>query len=163
MPNNAIPVKSFTLKAPGRLEKLQTDVLVFSPIKSNTLPIPKMWRGLWDTGASFSCINQRIVDDLKLSLIGKKQISTANGAREVNTYVVNIGLPNNVIVQNVIVACADLGSNIDLLIGMDIISLGDFAITNVNGKTTFSFRLPSISIIDFNCVENPYTQFFSKK
>lgn len=69
-------------------------------------------------------------------------------------------MPNNVIVQNVIVACADLGINIDLLIGMDIISLGDFAITNVNGKTIFSFRLPSVSIIDFNCTENPYHQFF---
>lgn len=67
------------------------------------------------------------------------------------------------IVQNVIAACADLGPNIDLLIGMDIISLGDFAITNVNGKTTFSFRLPSTSIIDFNCAENPYTQFFIKR
>lgn len=163
MLDNTIQIKSFTLKAPGRLEKLQTDVLVFSPIKLNTSIEPKMWRGLWDTGASFSCINQKIVDDLKLSTLGRKQISTANGVKEVNTYVVNIRLPNNVIVQNVIAACADLGPNIDLLIGMDIISLGDFAITNVNGKTTFSFRLPSTSIIDFNCAENPYTQFFIKR
>ncbi len=160
MPNDTIQIKSFTLNAPGRLEKLQTDVLVFSPIKSNVSSIPKMWRGLWDTGASASCITQRIVDDLKLSPLGRNQISTANGMVEVNTYVIDIGLPNNVIVQNVIVACADLGINIDLLIGMDIISLGDFAITNVNGKTVFSFRLPSVSIIDFNCTENPYHQFF---
>lgn len=32
---------------------------------------------------------------------------------------------------------------------MDIITRGDFAITNVNGKTTFSFRFPSIGTIDF--------------
>ena len=36
-----------------------------------------------------------------------------------------------------------------LLIGMDIIGLGDFAVTNANGKTTFSFRVPSVREIDF--------------
>lgn len=33
---------------------------------------------------------------------------------------------------------------------MDIISRGDFAITNFGGKTTFSFRIPSTEEIDFN-------------
>lgn len=32
----------------------------------------------------------------------------------------------------------------DLLIGMDVIILGDFSISNYNNKTTFSFRIPSI-------------------
>lgn len=32
---------------------------------------------------------------------------------------------------------------------MDIISKGDFAITNVDGKTVFSFRIPSVETIDF--------------
>jgi len=36
-----------------------------------------------------------------------------------------------------------------LLIGMDIIGLGDFAVTNTNDKTTFSFRIPSVQEIDF--------------
>lgn len=36
-----------------------------------------------------------------------------------------------------------------LLIGMDIIGLGDFAVTNANDKTTFSFRIPSVREIDF--------------
>ncbi len=36
-----------------------------------------------------------------------------------------------------------------MLIGMDIISRGDFAVTNKDGKTTFSFRLPSVAKIDF--------------
>ena len=36
-----------------------------------------------------------------------------------------------------------------LLIGMDIIGLGDFAVTNADGKTTFSFRVPSVEEIDF--------------
>ena len=37
----------------------------------------------------------------------------------------------------------------DILIGMDIIGVGDFAVTNRDGKTKFSFRLPSRADIDF--------------
>ena len=37
----------------------------------------------------------------------------------------------------------------DVLIGMDIITLGDFSITNVGGKTIFSFRVPSTETIDY--------------
>ncbi|MBI2623199.1 MAG: hypothetical protein HYW65_01315 [Candidatus Liptonbacteria bacterium] len=36
-----------------------------------------------------------------------------------------------------------------LLIGMDIISMGDFAVTHADGKTTLSFRVPSMTEIDF--------------
>ena len=37
----------------------------------------------------------------------------------------------------------------DVLIGMDIITKGDFAITNPDGTTKFSFRIPSQADIDF--------------
>lgn len=37
----------------------------------------------------------------------------------------------------------------DVLIGMDIINQGDFAITNQNDKTMLSFRMPSRESIDF--------------
>ena len=36
-----------------------------------------------------------------------------------------------------------------MLIGMDIINLGDFAITNKNGNTKFTFEIPSSRDIDF--------------
>jgi preprotein translocase subunit SecA len=36
-----------------------------------------------------------------------------------------------------------------MLIGMDIIGLGDFVVTNFNGKTMFSFRMPSMASMDF--------------
>ena len=44
------------------------------------------------------------------------------------------------------------GSNMtgtEVLIGMDIISLGDFAVTNLNNKTWFTFRMPSVARLDF--------------
>ena len=141
---------AFTLKSNEILDMLKTDALILSDVrdKSKTY-IPKMWRGLWDTGASKSSINQKIVDDLSLIPVGKINISTANGVVPVNAYFVDIGLPNGVTVKNVLVSCADLGNDIDVLIGMDIIRHGDFAITNTNNKTTFSFRTPSIQEIDY--------------
>jgi hypothetical protein len=37
----------------------------------------------------------------------------------------------------------------DILIGMDIIGMGDFAVSNYNGRIVFSFRVPSMAEIDF--------------
>ena len=141
---------AFTLKSNGILNMLKTDTLVLSNVRNSSIPYtPKLWCGLWDTGASKSSITQRIVDDLSLIPVGNTNISTANGIVTVNTYFVDFGLPNGVTVKNVLVSCADLGNDIDILIGMDIIKHGDFAITNTNGKTTFSFRTPSIQEIDY--------------
>lgn len=36
-----------------------------------------------------------------------------------------------------------------MLVGMDIIGHGDFAVTNHNGKTIFTYRCPSTNQIDF--------------
>ena len=141
---------AFTLKSHSILNMLTTETLIVSDIsKKGVKSVPKMWRGLWDTGASQSSITQRIVDYLGLIPVGNTNISTANGNVRVNTYLVNIGLPNQVLIPNVLVSCADLGEDIDVLIGMDIICHGDFSITNNNRKTTFSFRVPSIQEIDY--------------
>ena len=141
---------AFTLKSNSIMNMLKTDTLVLSSIRdTNKVYEPRMWCGLWDTGASKSSITQRIVDDLALIPVGNTNISTANGIVTVNTYFVDFGLPNGVTVKNVLVSCADLGDDIDVLIGMDIIRHGDFSITNTNNRTTFSFRTPSIQEIDY--------------
>ena len=43
---------------------------------------------------------------------------------------------------------AGIGGN-DIIIGMDTITRGDLAITNQNGETWFSFRIPSQEHIEF--------------
>ena len=142
---------AFTLRANGILDMLKTETLINSNIrdKNKSIDINKKWRGLWDTGASKSSVDKRGVDELGLIPVGKGTISTANGVVSVNTYLVNLTLPNRVTVRDVLVTCADLGNDIDVLIGMDIIRHGDFSITNTNRSTTFSFRIPSITEIDY--------------
>lgn len=141
---------AFTLKSSSVLNMLKTDVCINSEIiDKNKGYIPHDWIGLWDTGASRSSIDKRVVTEMGLIPIGQGEISTANGILSVNTYLVDLTLPNKLTVQNVIVSAADLGNDIDLLIGMDIITLGDFSISNANSKTTFSFRIPSVVEVDF--------------
>ena len=51
--------------------------------------------------------------------------------------------------QMVMVTSMELNGGFDVLIGMDILGLGDFAVTHQNGNTTFSFCCPSLREIDF--------------
>ena len=69
-------------------------------------------------------------------------------AENVPIYLVNIILPNNVGVVGVPVMQGAF-AQFDVLIGMDIITKGDFAVTNPSDKTRFSFRIPSKASIDF--------------
>ncbi|MGB0717681.1 MAG: SEC-C metal-binding domain-containing protein, partial [Phycisphaerae bacterium] len=65
-----------------------------------------------------------------------------------NTYLLDVFLPNGISVPGLTVNEVDLGE-VGLLIGMDIITLGDFSITQANGTTKFSFRIPSVKDVDF--------------
>ena len=109
---------------------------------------------MWDTGATGTVIRKKIVNDLGLQPSGKTDIlSVGEGdetqeTKDVNTYLVNVYLPNNVAIVGLAVA-EGAPPGCDILIGMDIITSGDFAITNQNGKTCMSFILPSSQTIDF--------------
>jgi hypothetical protein len=56
--------------------------------------------------------------------------------------IVHIGLPNTVLIPMKRVSIAKIGGGADMLIGMDIISLGDFLISNAGNRTSFSFVIP---------------------
>ena len=106
---------------------------------------------IWDTGATSSSITKKMVDQLNLPPVGQAKVIGVHGEKIVNTYFIDLYLPNKVIVPKVKVTEASrLGpGKHDILIGMDVILLGDFAITNCNKKTIMSFRMPSHKEIDF--------------
>lgn len=146
-------LRCFTWKYNGIARVLRNDIFVseaYDPQSGLPSPQTSSYKGIWDTGATGTAITQKIVTELKLSPTGKTSVSTAKGlATNVDTFLVNIGLPNNFWVIGITATLADLSPDTDLLIGMDIISLGDFAITNNNGKTRMTFRIPSLRNIDF--------------
>lgn len=103
---------------------------------------------LWDTGASISAISKKVIDALGLEIEGSINVATVNGLEKSNTYLISLILPNNYI-QADLTVCECHSSKHDVIVGMDIISKGDFAITNKDGKTKFTFQIPSTHDIDF--------------
>lgn len=105
---------------------------------------------LWDTGATCSVISKVVAEKLKLTSLGKERIRTPSGESVCDVYLIDIVLPNNLDILNFKVMDSEIGKQgLDLLVGMDIISKGDFAVSNFDGKTTFTFRTPSQKKTDY--------------
>jgi hypothetical protein len=84
----------------------------------------------------------------KLQPIGMAVVHGVHGPMSVERCLVNIRLPNDVQFYHVEVTVGDM-AGCEVLIGMDIITIGDFAVTNRNGVTVMSFRTPSQGLIDY--------------
>lgn len=121
--------KAFTLKSDkGILRVLQTTCGVckaFNPLAGGQHPEITPFKGLWDTGATGTVISNKVVEKLGLKPIGKSKVFHANGESIVNVYAINLFLPNQVAFPFVTVTEGVL-AGIDLLIGMDVITMGDF-------------------------------------
>lgn len=142
---------SFTVSAPNKLAVLTTPVNIYSTDKFNKDFKKKkdVYTALWDTGSSITVISDSLATELKLAKAGELDTDTAGGKIKANKYIISLSLPNRLNIENVMVSSGKLGPGIDILIGMDIIGLGDFVISNVDNKTVFSFRFPSTRVIDF--------------
>ncbi len=106
------------------------------------------YNALWDTGATASVISTEVVRQLGLAPISQCKTYHAQGESIVNVYLVDLILPNKLRVKDVKVTEGRL-NGFGLLIGMDIINLGDFALTHKNSQTVFSFQIPSTHEYDF--------------
>ena len=102
---------------------------------------PVVVKAIWDTGAYGSVISPKVAQELGLVPVGVKPIQTANGTYEAYAYVVDMMLPNKLVIRGVEVTESDL-KVCDALIGMDIISMGDMKVTN-KPTTKFIFRIPA--------------------
>ena len=156
---------SFTLKATQIVNTLVTPCWVsaaWQPGDSAPEPERVQFDGLWDTGATASMITERIVEKLGLTGEGLTKIHHATGESDnVPLYYVNLVLLNNVRITGVRASLGKL-PGIDVLIGMDIINRGDFAVSNCNGSTQFSFRIPSVKNFDFVKIDDKYNRKSTK-
>ena len=144
---------SFTIKSTGGvLRALQTGCGVAEAFDPATTPPPHpqfhQFQAIWDTGATLSAVTQKVVDACGLKPISMTDVQGVGGVHRTEVFLVNIILPNNVGVKEVHVTRGIL-ANVDVLIGMDIITIGDFAITNRGGNTVFTFCFPSHRCLDF--------------
>ncbi len=137
---------AFTISYNTIVEQIKHDITLFD--KSREIIVP----GMWDTGATNTCISHNVVD--QFGLIPKEQINVMNsgGICKQNTYVISIRLSDINIIDLPVIESEIHLQGIDVLIGMDVINRGDMSISNFDGKTTFSFRCPSCGTIDY-CIK----------
>ena len=135
---------AFRFEYDGLMASLITPVLVDQATLIRRKEInPIQVNALWDTGATSSVIIPKLAEHLKLIPIEKTMTCGVNDSKEeCNVYLIDLVLPNNVGFTNIkIIESNFVGA--DILIGMDIIQAGDFAISNGGGKTLFSYCIPS--------------------
>lgn len=146
----AIPDNAITGHFKGRQRELRCNVEVGTFTGLNDLSESVcVCSGIWDTGATNSAIDEKVAKKLSLEPIDQVITSTANGIRTSNVYLIRIKILNRIV--KVIRVTEAVLNNADMLIGMDIIGDGDFAISTdpKSGDMYLSYRIPSQGKIDF--------------
>ena len=106
----------------------------------------------WDTGSVCSIIGMNVVETLDLKPEYGHELITSSKREISAVYHIDIEFEQGILLKDVLVHdLANLNAQgIDMLIGMDIISLGDFAISNFDNHTQLTFRIPSTENLDFS-------------
>lgn len=110
-------------------------------------PKPYEILALWDTGATDSCITPAAAKRIGIhkSQVRPIQITGVNSKKQwcpvykTGALVLPQGVP---LPGQKLVEATVASPHAEILIGMDIISQGDFAISNGGGNTTFCFSMP---------------------
>lgn len=141
---------AFTYNPKTRVNVLITPVelIIDENINPDYKKENKSYTAIWDTGATNTVISKELAEKLNLTPNGIAVCNTAGGRIEAKKYLISLKLLNGVEIENIHVTEGIITGS-DFLIGMDVITLGDFAISNVEGQTTFTFRIPSCKRVDF--------------
>ena len=133
-----IVTKTFTKEYSEVVNKLITHV----DIIGNKIKVFHAYSALWDTGATVTCISKNVATSLHLVPITEKEATTPLGSKNCKVYIIDIILDNDVRIDDVYAYETEIGNeNIDILVGMDVIQRGEFVISNIEGKTKFSFSI----------------------
>ena len=145
-------MRGFTFESSGLLREIIIPMRISLPMTLDKIgKNPGIEaNSLWDTGATSSCITKRLANKLNLKPSTFGSAKHAGGVTQnVPIYIVNLYLPNKVALPFLQVQQIENQDKFDILIGMNVITGGDFAVTNKNGKTMFSYAYPSTHHIDF--------------
>lgn len=138
---------AFTNKYKGLSNILVLPIKISNPEDNNSITDTS---GIWDTGANASVISKNIVKKLNLQPITFTRVNTASEQNVITpVYIIDLHLKEGLCINKLQVTEGALLDGFECLLGMDVISLGDFSVTNANNETVVSFRMPSMQHIDY--------------
>lgn len=127
---------NLTINHDGLVLRIISQVTVMPDIDGESVTVS----ALWDTGAMFSMLNDSIAKKLNLLEIGNTRYRHADGVSESSIYVGRLELQGGLEISDIeLLGLSDI-HDFDVLIGMDIISQGDFRVRNENWNTVFTFN-----------------------
>jgi len=139
-------VHALTIESAGILESIISDVSIRQSEKLCQIKglqnCEIVVKALWDTGANRSCVSVNTARRLGLLKVDTSDTVGVGGVFSSFVHLVDIILPNMISVRNVRGTEFIDEGDFDVIIGMDIITCGDFAVSNYGGKTLVSFRVP---------------------
>jgi predicted aspartyl protease len=147
------PFKAVTAGYPFISAAIISPIEISTPTIDESTPPTRITgsvNAIWDTGATNSVITQKVIDDLGLPQIRKTKVETADGEMDSEVYLVDFHFSlMGEVMRGINVTRGKLPKHAEALIGMDIITRGDLAITNFQGKTILTFRIPSQVSTDY--------------
>ena len=115
---------------------------IITPVNIRTAGTIFQVDAIWDTGASMSCISEEFARKYNLQPVSKGIGVTPAGNIDIVYYIVDVLISQDIVIKNLYVAGFPLKRHdVNFLIGMDIISKGNFNIKNVDNKTAVTFEL----------------------
>jgi predicted aspartyl protease len=105
--------------------------------------------GIWDTGASGTAISKKVADALGLISTKVTKVYHAQGETLANVYLVSLGFPDSSLRFKELSVNEAVVYGADVLVGMDVISQGDFLITNDGASTELHFHHPAVGLDRF--------------
>ena len=143
-------VRAFTTIHGGISNVLHNEVEIGTAFDPATEPAPSLFsfKAIWDTGATHSVVTEDVALKVGLAPTGVALVHGVQGSAHSAKYLLSLKLPNGVWFPAMTVTEGDL-LGADVLIGMDVIASGDFAVSNFGGKTVMTYRVPSVETIDF--------------
>lgn len=134
--------RAFTVKASGPMLSIRFNIGIAAPVPGpEGIPDDQItsFVGIINTGQPTSQLNKKVAEKLNI---------TPTVLRGHEVYLVDIYLPNRIRFSGVPMLPVE-DPNKECVLGMDVLACGDLAISNVDRKTTFSFRVPSGRVVDF--------------
>ena len=131
------------------VDAILTPVEAFSDVYDEIISYPT--NALWDTGAMLSVISPEIVSKLRLNIVDNVKIAGINVISLAGVAIISIRFPNGEDIKDVRAAVCEMPPGNEIILGMDVITQMDIAITNGGGQTQFSFAIPPFEHrIDFS-------------